>query len=80
MATKNFYKTFNNPESFVNWIKSEEEDDWEGLQYCAPEAYEVKTSKEIPISYQPAFQLKGTPFDEETMFDQYPKLAKKFME
>jgi hypothetical protein len=75
-----FYNTLNDPESCVSWIKSEEEDDWEGLQYCAPEAYEEKTGKEIPISYQPAFQLKGTPFDEETVFDQYPKLAKKFMD
>jgi len=75
-----FYQTLKNPESCVNWIKSEEEENWEGLQYSATEAYKEKTGKEIPKAYQPKFELKGKPFDEETVFKQYPKLAKKFME
>jgi len=74
-----FYKTIKDPESSVSWIKSEEEDNWEGLQYPAMEAYKQKTGKEIPKTYQPKFELKGKPFDEETVIKQYPKLAKKFM-
>lgn len=74
-----FYQTIKDPESCVSWIKSEEQDNWEGLQYSAMEAYKQKTGKEIPKSYHPKFELKGKPFDEETVMKQYPKLAKKFM-
>ena len=74
-----FYKTIKEPESCVSWIKSEEEDNWEGLQYSAIEAYKQKTGKDLPKIYQPKFELKGKPFDEETVMKQYPKLAKKFM-
>ena len=74
-----FYKTIKDPESCVSWIKSEEEDNWEGLQYSAMQAYKQKTGKEIPKTYQPKFELKGKPFDEETVMKQFPKLAKKFM-
>jgi hypothetical protein len=73
-----FYQTLKDPESCVTWIKSEEEDNWEGLQYAAMEAYKQKTGKVLPKSYHPKFELKGKPFDEETVFKQYPKLAKKF--
>lgn len=74
-----FYQTLKDPESCASWIKSEEEDNWEGLQYAAMEAYKQKTGKEMPKTYQPKFELKGKPFDEETVMKQYPKLAKKFM-
>lgn len=76
---KKFYTTLKDPESCVSWIKSEEEDNWEGLQYSAMEAYKQKTGKEIPKTYLPRFELKGKPFDEETVNKQYPKLAKKFI-
>jgi uncharacterized protein DUF4240 len=74
-----FYQTLKDPESCSGWIKSEEEDEWEGLQYSASDAYKQKTGKEIPKTYSPKFELKGQPFDEETVAKQYPKLAKKFM-
>ena len=74
-----FYQTIKDPESCASWIKSEEEDNWEGLQYPAMEAYKQLTGKEIPKTYQPKVELKGKPFDEETVMKQYPKLAKKFM-
>ena len=74
-----FYQTLKDPESCASWIKSEEEDNWEGLQYSAMDAYKQKTGKEIPRTYQPKFELKGKQFDEETVMKQYPKLAKKFM-
>lgn len=74
-----FYQTIKDPESCASWIKSEEQDNWEGLQYSAMDAYKIKTGKDIPKTYQPKFELKGKPFDEETVMKQYPKLAKKFM-
>ena len=74
-----FYQTLKDPDSSASWIKSEEEDNWEGLQYAAMEAYKLKTGKYIPKKYNPKFELKGMPFDEETVFKQYPKLAKKFI-
>lgn len=74
-----FYQTIKDPESSASWVKSEEEDNWEGLQYPAMEAYKQKTGKEISKTYQPKFELKGKPFDEETVMKQYPKLAKRFM-
>ncbi len=74
-----FYQAIKDPESCASWIKSEEEDNWEGLQYPAMDAYKQKTGKEIPKKYHPKFELKGKPFDEETVMKQYPKLAKKFM-
>jgi hypothetical protein len=74
-----FYQTLKDPERCVTWVKSEDEDNWEGLQYAAMDAYKEKTGNGLPKSYQPKFELKGKPFDEETVFKQYPRLAKKFM-
>ena len=74
-----FYQTFKDPDSCVDWIKSEEEDNWEGLQYSALEAYRQKTGKDIPKTFKAKYELKGKPFDEEKVGTQYPKLAKKFM-
>lgn len=74
-----FYQTLREPESCVAWIKSEAEDNWEGLQYAAAEAYRQKTGKDLPKTFQPEFKLKGKLPDEEAMMKQYPKLAKKFM-
>ena len=73
-----FYQTLKDPESCANWIKSEEEDNWEGLRYSSIGAYRQKTGRDLPKSFQAKFELKGEEFDEETVFRQYPKLAKKF--
>jgi len=74
-----FYQTLKDPESCATWIKSEEEDNWEGLLYAAQEVYKQKTGKDMPQVYHPQLELKGKPFDEATVSKQYPKLAKKFM-
>ena len=74
-----FYQTLKDPESCIDWIKSEGDDEWEGLQYSAMDAYKQKTGKDLPRSYMPKFELKGEEFDEETVHKKYPKLAKKFM-
>jgi len=73
-----FYATCQDPENCVNWIKSEEEDNWQGIRNSASTAYKQKTGTDIPQNYHPKFDLKGRPFDEETVGKQYPKLAKKF--
>jgi hypothetical protein len=73
-----FYETFQDPESCASWIKSEGEDNWEGIRYSASEAYKQKTGKDIPKTYEPKYELKGKPFDEANVDKQYPKLAKKF--
>ncbi len=74
-----FYQTLKDPESCVAWVKSEEQESWEGLKYAVSEAYKEKTGKVIPPLEKIKYELKGKPFDEETVFKQYPKLARKFM-
>ena len=73
-----FYQTLKDPESCADWIKSDEQEEWEGLQYAAMNAYKQKTGRELPQYNIARFELKGKPFDEETVDKQYPKLAKKF--
>lgn len=74
-----FYATINDPESCADWIKTEEEDNWEGLQGAIYTAYKEKTGKDIPDTYRPKMELKGEPFKEETVDKLYPKLARRFM-
>jgi hypothetical protein len=73
-----FYATLKDPESCAPWIKSEGEDNWEGIRYSASKAYKQTTGKELSYSYQPKCELKGKLFDEATVEKQYPKLAEKF--
>ena len=54
-----FYHTIKDPESCASWIKSEQEDNWEGLQYSAMDAYKLKTGKDIPKTYQPKFEYRA---------------------
>ena len=72
-----FYATINDPESCADWIRSETEEDWEGLHGAVFAAYKEKTGKDLPLTYLP-MELKGEPFKEETVDKQYPKLAKRF--
>jgi hypothetical protein len=73
-----FYDTYNDPESCADWIKSESEDNWEGIRHAAANAYKQKTGSEILYTYQPEYKLKGKIFDEDTVDKLYPKLAAKF--
>lgn len=75
-----FYETLKNPESCASWIKSEDEEEWEGLQYAAAGAYKEKTGRNIPKSYNPGVEITGKEFDDDNVAKQYPKLAKKFMD
>ena len=76
-----FYQSIKDPESCVSWIKSNNEDTSEGLQYAAKSAYRQKTGKYPSATIQPKYELKGTKFmlDYDTLIKLYPKLAKKFM-
>ena len=74
-----FYATLNNPETCSTWIKSETQEDWGGLLYVAPKIYRMKTTKQIPDSYNPESVMKGEPMDEMSALKLYPKLAKKFI-
>ncbi|RZJ77517.1 MAG: DUF4240 domain-containing protein, partial [Chryseobacterium sp.] len=73
-----FYATLKDPDGCADWIKSESDDNWEGIRYAAPLAYKQKTGKEMPVNYHPKYVLKGELFDEEKITQQYPKLAAKF--
>jgi hypothetical protein len=73
-----FYATLKDPETCISWIKSDQQERWDGFQYAAADVYKKKTGKNIPRTYQPEFELKGEWFDEETVAQQYPRLAKKF--
>jgi hypothetical protein len=75
-----FYKTYQDPESCVDWIKSESEDNWEGIRYAAMKAYKEKTGAEIPLTYHADYKIKGERFDENTVDKLYPRLAEKFLE
>ncbi len=74
-----FYETLKDPESCADWIKSEDEEEWEGFQYAAASAYKEKTGKDIPKSYNPDVEITGKKFDEDNVARQYPKLARKFI-
>ncbi|TDO96144.1 DUF4240 domain-containing protein [Flavobacterium sp. 245] len=74
-----FYDTIANPDDCVYWIKSQNEELWNGIQYSAYDAYKEKTGKEIPKTYNPDWTLKGEEFDENNIEKKYPKLAKKFL-
>ena len=73
-----FYATLKDPESCISWIKTDQQENWDGFQFAAADVYKKKTGKNIPKTYQPEFELKGEWFDEETVAQQYPRLAKKF--
>jgi hypothetical protein len=76
-----FYQSIKDPESCVSWIKSNNEDNSDGLQNAAKSAYKKKTGKYPAATIQLKFELKGVPFtlDYDTIIKLYPKLAKKFM-
>lgn len=70
-----YYAALKDPESCSTWIKPE---NWDGIFYVAPQVYKMKTGFEIPSSFQPAYELRGDPFDEKMVAREFPQLAKKF--
>ena len=74
-----FYETLNDPESCAGWVKSEGEAGWEGLMCAANEAYMEKTGKEIPLTFEIDYVLKGKSFNEDSLGLLYPALAAKFL-
>lgn len=79
-----FYSTLKDPESYINYIDSEELINErisyiERTPYVTYEVYQSKTGQELPRADFIKYELKGVPFDEATVDKQYPKLAKKFL-
>lgn len=73
-----FYSTLRDPETCADWIKSEKLVD-EMPYVVVYELYTNKTGKEPPQQQLVKFELKGKPFNESTVFQLYPKLAKRFL-
>jgi hypothetical protein len=73
-----FYAFLHNPDNCSDWIKSESDENYEGFGYVPIEAYKIKNGSELPITYQPNYELKGNMFDESSVERIYPRLAKKF--
>jgi hypothetical protein len=73
-----FYQSLANPDTCTDWIKTEEQENWEGLQYAAFEAYKQRTGVDIPQQYNPSFELKGKPFVLGNLASQYPRLMERF--
>ena len=63
----------------MDWIKSESLVD-ERPYIAVYEAYKGKTGNEPPQQQFVKYELKGKPFSEATVHQQYSKLAKKFLD
>ncbi len=61
-----------------NWIKTESQENWQGFAYAASEVYKEKTGKDIKLTIAIKMELKGKPFDESTLRQDYPRLSAKF--
>lgn len=80
-----FYKSITNPEQLLDFINPKAEYEWEGLEYCAPEAYEQLVGSEIDSSkyYSQATvdnpkSPKGTEWKETELANLFPKLWNAF--
>jgi len=73
-----FYATLKDPESCRDWIKSESLLD-ERPYITVYEVYMERTGHEPPQQQVIKYELKGKPFNEATVYRQYPKLAKRFL-
>lgn len=80
-----FYKALHDPESLTSLISHRLEYDWEGLEYCAAEAYEAKTGEDIYSAQDnersvPSFlkEPMGEEWKEEDLPTRFPKLWEAF--
>jgi hypothetical protein len=80
---KHYDAALANPEDAAKGVSPDDEPfENEGMWYAAAHAWGNKTGKSSDDFYQVAVpvtrSLIGEPFDEETVYDDHPKLAKKF--
>lgn len=81
-----FYKSIESPETLIGVLKPKEEYEWEGLEYCAIDAYEKKTGEEFRLPDNPRDNEKnvteptGRKWDENELPTRFPKLWKVFSE
>lgn len=74
-----FEKALIDPESLLDIVETGWETQEENLLYVAPQAYEMKTGKDIPPTLEGFTKLKGTPSrDEQALLARFPKLTEKF--
>lgn len=78
-----FYKGINNPETLADVLKPQEEYEWEGLEYCAIDAYEKKTGEEFKQSDkfndgQNETEPTGKKWTENELPTQFPNLWRVF--
>ena len=71
-----FESSLKAPETLVDVAEPDVEG--ESMLYVAHRAYEEKTGKEMPRRERLAWELTGDKWDEDTVYDKYPKLAAKF--
>jgi hypothetical protein len=72
-----------NPEDAAKGVSPDDEPfENEGMWYAAARAWEAKTGKSTDDFYEVAprveRQIQGEPFDEDTVDERHPKLARKF--
>jgi hypothetical protein len=80
---KHYEAALDNPENAAKGVDPEGEPfECEDLWYVASRAWQAKTGKELAdyekVATNVQRSLKGELFDEETIYDDYPKIAKKF--
>ena len=78
-----FNNSIQNPEKLLDFMNPKTEYDWEGLEYCAVDAYEQLTGEEMPVSenhFTPAIdkQPKGREWKEKELPKLFPKLWEAF--
>jgi hypothetical protein len=78
-----YYAALAKPEEAARGVSPDDEPfENEGIWYAASRAWEAKTGKSMDDFHAIAINvqrtLQGEPFDEDTVYEDYPKLAKKF--
>jgi hypothetical protein len=78
-----FYKAINKPETLVDVVRLQETYEWEGLEYCALDAYEKKTGEQFKPYYksndgQSEIEPIGQKWKENELPTRFPGLWRAF--
>jgi len=77
-----FYNAIQDPESLKDIVKQQQPDgfEWEGLEYCAGEAYEAVTGKQLQHDgdIDRPSEPQGKEWSEDELPSMFPELWKKF--
>lgn len=72
-----YSNTLRDPETLAE-VAGFEQVECESLLSVADEAYEEKTGEQMPHAPRGEWALSGEDWDEETVYEKYPRLAQKF--